>query len=85
MLHADGTLAVERWPHGEQDGIEVPPHPGGRRGNAVIVATFHTHPNTGPDYLQEPGPSDIAGVAEDTDLRHPDYEGEYVISKELPT
>lgn len=82
LLHPDGSLAVERWPRGAGDEIEVPSHQGGRRGGAVIAATFHTHPNTGPDYLQEPSPSDIRGVAEDPDLRHTEYEGEYVISEE---
>jgi hypothetical protein len=80
LRQADGGLTIERWPRGAQDEIEVPDHSGGRRGGAVIVATFHTHPNTGPNYLQEPGPADTRGVTNDPDLRHPEYEGEYVIS-----
>jgi hypothetical protein len=76
----DGSLRVERWPVGEQDGIDVPAHPGGRYGGDVIVATFHTHPNTGPDYQQEPSLTDIRAVHGDPDLHHPEYQGEYVIS-----
>jgi hypothetical protein len=82
LLQPDASVTVERWPRGMQDEIELPPHPGGRRGSAVIVATFHTHPNTGPNYLQEPGPTDIRGVTDDPDLRHAEYEGEYVISQD---
>jgi hypothetical protein len=82
LRQVDGSLTVERWPRGAQDEIKVPEHSGGRRGAAVVVASFHTHPNTGADYLQEPSPSDIRGVVEDPDLRHPEYEGEYVISEE---
>ena len=70
LLQSDGTLAVQRWPRGAQDEIELPPHRGGRSGNGIIVATFHTHPNTGPDYLQEPGLTDIHGVMDDPDLQH---------------
>ena len=82
LLHSDGLLAVERWPRGKQDQIEIPSHLAGRRGDAAVVATFHTHPNVGPDYLQEPSPSDVRGVTEDPDLRHREYEGEFVISRE---
>lgn len=82
LLQSDGSLTVERWPRGAQDEIELPPHTGGRRSGAIVVATFHTHPNTGPEYLQEPGPTDIRGVRDDPDLRHGEYEGEYVISQQ---
>jgi hypothetical protein len=78
----DGSLSIERWPRGLQNEITVPHHPGGRRGSLVIVATFHTHPNPEPDYLQEPGLTDIRAVRDDPDLRHPEYEGEYVIASE---
>jgi hypothetical protein len=47
-----------------------------------IVATFHTHPNPGADFRQEPGLTDIRAVRDDPDLRHPDYEGEYVVASE---
>jgi hypothetical protein len=76
----DGSLGVEQWPRGAQDRTVVPPHPGGRRGNLLIVATFHTHPNPGPDYQQEPSLTDVRAVHDDPDLSHAEYEGEYVIA-----
>jgi hypothetical protein len=48
----------------------------------AIIATFHTHPNPGEEYLQEPGPTDIRAVRDDPDLGHTEYEGEFVISTE---
>lgn len=79
---AAGSLEVERWPKGLQNEIVVPPHPGGKCGSRTIVATFHTHPNTGPDYQQEPSVTDIRAVRDDPNLSHSDYEGEYVIALE---
>lgn len=46
------------------------------------MATFHTHPNPGSDFQQEPSLTDIRAVRNDPDLRHPEYEGEYVIASE---
>jgi hypothetical protein len=83
LRNADGSLEVERWPVGTRNEILVPPHPGGRRGDRSIVATFHTHPNPGPDFQQEPSLTDIRGVRDDPELSNPDYEGEYVISSDL--
>jgi hypothetical protein len=82
LRNADGSLGVERWSRGAQNEILVPPHPGGKRGDLPIVATFHTHPNPGSDYQQEPSLTDIRAVRDDLDLSQPDYEGEYVISRE---
>jgi hypothetical protein len=82
LRNPDGSLAVERWPRGLQNQIDVPPHPGGNRAGLKIVATFHTHPNPGPGYQQEPSLTDVRAVSEDPDLRHPEYEGEYVIATE---
>jgi hypothetical protein len=82
LRQADGSLIVERWPRGAQNEIAVPPHPGGKRGDSTIVATFHTHPNPEPDYQQEPSLTDIRAVRDDPDLSHSDYEGEYVIALE---
>jgi hypothetical protein len=45
------------------------------------VATFHTHPNTGSDYQQEPSLTDIRAVRDDPELGGPEYEGEYVVSE----
>jgi hypothetical protein len=82
LLTMNGSLEVERWPQGAQNQILVPPHPGGKRGGLLIVATFHTHPNIGPDFQQEPSLTDIRAVRDDPDLSHPEYEGEYVISSD---
>ncbi len=45
-----------------------------------IVASFHTHPNTGPGFLQEPSETDKRAVRDDPDLKGAAYEGELVIS-----
>lgn len=80
---ADGNLNVVRWPEGERDSIRVPPHPNCEIGGSRIVATFHTHPNTGDDYLQEPSETDKRAVRDDPDLKGSDYVGEFVISYEI--
>jgi hypothetical protein len=82
LRNADGSMEVERWPVGTRNEILVPSHPGGRRGDRSIVATFHTHPNPGPDFQQEPSLTDIRGVRDDPELSNPGYEGEYVISSD---
>ena len=82
LQNADGSPGVERWPRGAQNQILVPSHPGGERNNRLIVATFHTHPNPGPDFQQEPSLTDVRAVRDDPDLSHPGYEGEYVIAWE---
>ena len=45
-----------------------------------MVASFHTHPNTGPDFLQEPSETDKRGVRDDVDLKGRGYVGEFVVS-----
>ncbi len=77
-----GNLSVVRWPRGEQNAIILPPHPGCKIHEHDIVATFHTHPNTGRDYLQEPSETDKRAVRDDPDLKGRFYEGEFVISGE---
>jgi hypothetical protein len=77
-----GNLSVVRWPKGSQSIIILPPHANCRIGEHDIVATFHTHPNTGSDYLQEPGETDKRAVRDDPDLKGRFYEGEFVISQE---
>jgi hypothetical protein len=47
-----------------------------------IVASFHTHPNTGPDVLQEPGETDKRAVRDDPHLKDVEYIGEFVLSEE---
>ena len=59
----------------------MPPHPACRIGGRDIVATFHTHPNTGTDFLQEPTATDRQAVRDDPDLKESCYVGELVISQ----
>ncbi len=78
---ADGRFRVIRWPRGRQDAIQVPPHPKCSVNDLEIVASFHTHPNTGNDYLQEPGETDKRAVRDDPDLKGADYVGEFVVTQ----
>lgn len=80
LIDSAGNLSVERWPYGEQNSIIVPPHQNCRFNDQDIVATFHTHPNTGSDYIQEPGETDKRAVRDDPHLKSAHYEGEFVIS-----
>lgn len=64
VLNPDGTMAVERWPHGEQWRIVPPPLDTMNRYNGkMVVAAFHTHPNPpsdedGREWDQAPSASD---------------------------
>ena len=60
----------------------MPLHVDCRTGDKEIIGTFHTHPNTGPDYLQEPGEGDRRAVRDDPDLKGVGYIGELVISQQ---
>ena len=80
LQRPDGSIFVERWPVGKRKQISVPDHPDGKRGESIILATFHTHPNPNYPYRQEPSRADIRGVRDDPDLCHSGYEGEFVIS-----
>ena len=51
-------------------------------GENSIVASFHTHPNTGTDFLQEPSETDKRAVRDDPDLQGGAYVGEFVIARE---
>jgi hypothetical protein len=82
VRESTGRLEVVRWPRGAENTINVPPHMGGKYGGKPIVASFHTHPNTGSDYLQEPSETDILAVQDDPDLGSSAYVGEFVISQE---
>lgn len=75
-----GELSVSRWPHGSQRRIFLPPHPECRIAGRDIVATFHTHPNPGRNYIQNPGERDRRAVRGDPDLKGEFYVGEFVIS-----
>ena len=83
VQNENGDLSVVHWPGGLQKSITVPPHADCRIGNVEIVASFHTHPNTGHDFLQEPSETDKRAVRDDSDLKGPNYLGEFVISREL--
>jgi len=76
-----GNLNVVRWPKGSQNSIVLPPHPDCKVNDQDIVATFHTHPNTGSDYLQEPSETNKRAVRDDPDLKGASYVGEFVISQ----
>lgn len=80
---ADGGYVVDRWQTGDTDRIRIPPHPGGKRNNEWIVATFHTHPNTSNRFEQTPNAVDCALIANDIHLRTVYYQGEFVISASL--
>ena len=81
LRDSTGNLNVVRWSKGAQDTIILPPRPNCKIGGDDIVATFHTHPNTGSDYLQEPSETDKRAVRDDPDLKGAAYEGEFVISQ----
>jgi proteasome lid subunit RPN8/RPN11 len=83
LQDAAGELSVVRWPRGEQNTILVPAHDGCKMGEGEIVASFHTHPNTGPDYLQEPSETDKRAVRDDPELKGAGYVGEFVITQEV--
>ncbi|GIK58839.1 MAG: hypothetical protein HND44_14500 [Chloroflexi bacterium] len=78
---AADNVRIIRWPKGLQNSILVPPHYGCKIEGQEIVASFHTHPNTGADFLQKPGETDKRAVRDDPDLKGANYVGEFVISQ----
>lgn len=79
----EGNLSIARWVKGGQNTIALPPHPDCKIGENGIVATFHTHPNTGGDFLQEPSETDKRAIRDDPDLKGAEYEGEFVVSQQI--
>jgi hypothetical protein len=77
------NLSIVRWPKGLQNSIFIPPHGGCKFDGQDIVASFHTHPNTGSDFLQEPGETDKRAVRDDPGLKGALYVGEFVISQRI--
>jgi len=77
-----GSLSVVRWGKGTQNEIDLPPHGNCFVNDKAIVASFHTHPNTGADFQQEPSLTDIRSVRDDPDLKGEFYLGEFVVSQE---
>lgn len=82
VADGDGSLAVLRWEKGLQNEIILPPHKNCFVDGKDIVASFHTHPNTGQDFQQEPSLTDIRAVGDDFDLKGEFYLGEFVISEQ---
>ena len=62
--------------------IILPPHKNCFVEGKDIVASFHTHPNTGEDFQQEPSLTDLRAVRDDFDLKGEFYLGEFVISEQ---
>lgn len=80
VVEESDHLSVVRWPAGETRAILVPPHAGGCLKQGPIVASFHTHPNTGPEFRQEPSPRDVQAMREDADLKASWFVGEFIIA-----
>ena len=78
----DGNLTVVRWKKGIQNEIVLPPHKNCFVDGRDVIASFHTHPNTGKDFQQEPSLTDIRAVSDDFDLKGENYLGELVISEQ---
>ncbi|MBK7707717.1 MAG: DUF4329 domain-containing protein [Acidobacteria bacterium] len=77
----DGNLMVVRWEKGLQNEIVLPTHKNCFVDGRDIVASFHTHPNTGKDFQEEPSLTDIRAVTDDFDLTGEFYLGELVITR----
>ncbi|MGI8638903.1 MAG: hypothetical protein ACR2MG_03005 [Pyrinomonadaceae bacterium] len=77
-----GILSIARWEKGTQNEIILPPHRNCFVDGKEIIASFHTHPNTGADFQQEPSLTDVRAVRDDFDLKGEFYLGEFVISQE---
>ncbi len=60
----------------------MPPHKNCFVDGKDITVSFHTHPNTGKDFQQEPSLTDIRAVSDDFDLKGEFYLGELVISEQ---
>lgn len=78
----DETLTIIRWATGLQNESVLPPHKNCFVDGKDIIASFHTHPNTGNDFQQEPSLTDIRAVSDDFDLKGEFYLGEFVISEQ---
>lgn len=83
LQNIEGNLSVIRWENGEQNSIIVPPHNNCRISDNDIIASFHTHPNIGSNFIQEPSLTDIRAVRDDPNLKGEFYIGEFVISKDI--
>ncbi len=77
-----GFLSIIRWEKGTNNEITLPPHKNCFVDGKDIIASFHTHPNTGENFQQEPSLTDIRVIRDDFDLKGEFYLGEFVISEE---
>jgi hypothetical protein len=77
-----GVLSIIRWEKGTNNEIILPPHKNCFVDRKDIIASFHTHPNTGKNFQQEPSLTDIRAIRDDFDLKGEFYLGEFVISAE---
>jgi hypothetical protein len=75
-----GQLSIARWPQGLGDQIQPVLSSDGTYQGKVIVGSFHTHPNVGPEWKQEPSRSDIRFVRQYPQSAGPDH---FVISLEI--
>lgn len=76
------NVSIIRWEKGTNNEIILPPHKNCFVDGKDIVASFHTHPNTGEDFQQEPSLTDVRAIRDDFDLKGEFYLGEFVISQE---
>lgn len=76
-------IFVQRWRVGIQNQISVPPHDNCCIDENDILSSFHTHPNTGPNFLQEPSATDKRAVRDDPNLKGDLYIGEFVIANHM--
>jgi len=74
-----GNLSVERWPTGQSSSMSPPISTDGKYNGKDIVGSFHTHPNVGQGWKQEPSTTDTSFVT-----NYPKTAGDnhYVISKD---
>jgi hypothetical protein len=77
-----GLLSDVRWQKGTQNEIILPSHPNCSVEGRAIIASFHTHPNTGADFQQEPSLTDVSAIRDDPDLKGEFYLGEFIISQD---
>ena len=76
-------IFIQRWSVGIHNQISVPLHDNCRIDENDILASFHTHPNTGTNFLQEPSATDKRAVRDDPNLKGDLYVGEFVIANHM--
>ena len=83
LVRPDGQFNVARWPRGQLNSIIVPEHSRCRYDGLDIAASYHTHPTTRSDFIQEPGETDKRSVRDDPHLKGTEYVGEFIVSREV--